>query len=71
MTQNQYEKYQLQLSIERALFDIQEEINKKTNRVGGNSKVGYGVDSMKAFKKELEELITKHIEISKKKREGI
>ena len=71
MTQNQYEKYQLQLSIERALIDIQEEINNKTNQVGGNSKIGYGVDSMISFKKELEEVITKHIEISKKKREEI
>ena len=71
MTQNQYERYQLQLNIERALVDIQEEINKRTNQVGGNSKVGYGVDSMIAFKKELGELITKHIEITKKIREGI
>lgn len=71
MTQQQYEKFGLQLSIEEALVDIQAEINNKTNQVGGNSKVGYGVDSMIAFKKELAELITKHIEISKKKREGI
>ena len=70
MTQHQYEKFELQLSIEKALVDIQEEIN-KTNQVGGNSKIGYGVDSMISFKKELGELITKHIEISKKKREGI
>lgn len=34
MTQNQYEKYRLQLNIERALVDIQEEINKRTNQVG-------------------------------------
>ena len=71
MTQNQYEEYQLQLSIEKALIGIQEEINKKSNQVGGNSKVGYGVDSILAFKKELEVLITKHIEISKKRREEI
>ena len=71
MTQHQYEKFELQLSIEKALVDIQAEINNKTNQVGGNSKIGYGVDSMIAFKKELEELITKHIEISKKKREDI
>ena len=71
MTQHQYEKFELQLSIEKALVDIQAEINNKTNQVGGNSKIGYGVDSMIAFKKELAELITKHIEISKKKREEI
>ena len=71
MTQYQYEKFELQLSIEKALVDIQEEINNKTNQVGGNSKIGYGVDSMMAFKKELGELITKHTEISKKIREGI
>ena len=71
MTQYQYEKFELQLSIEKALVDTQEEINNKTNQVGGNSKIGYGVDSMMAFKKELGELITKHIEISKKKREDI
>lgn len=71
MTQNQYEEYQLQLSIEKALIDIQGEINKKSNQVGGNSKVGYGIDSILAFKKELGVLITKHIEISKKRREEI
>ena len=71
MTQYQYEKFELQLRVEKALTDIQEEVNNKTNQVGGNSEIGYGVDSMIAFKKELEELITKHIEISKKKREDI
>ena len=35
MKQYQYEKFELQLSIEKALVDIQEEINNKTNPVGG------------------------------------
>lgn len=69
MTNQQYEEYALLLSFEDTLNEITKRIEAINNQCGGNSKVGYGVEWVKALKRDLLKQVEIHRASNDKRKE--